>query len=164
MAEVVAAALDGARRDWPAAVFEADLEPCVVAGHAERLKTAVRNLLDNAAKFGPPGTPVEVRLHAGELTVRDHGPGIPPGDLPHVFDRFYRAASARGVPGSGLGLAIVRQVAEGHGGTVRAETVPARPAGPGRPPGAGGGTLIRFRVPARAARVPEEALAVSAVR
>jgi len=164
LAEVVAAALDGARRDWPAAVFEADLEPCVVAGHAERLKTAVRNLLDNAAKFGPPGTPVEVRLHAGELTVRDHGPGIPPGDLPHVFDRFYRAASARGVPGSGLGLAIVRQVAEGHGGTVRAETVPARPAGPGRPPGAGGGTLIRFRVPARAARVPEEALAVSAVR
>ena len=124
LAGVVAAALDGARRDWPAAVFEADLEPCVVAGHAERLKTAVRNLLDNAAKFGPPGTRVEVRLHASELTVRDHGPGIPPGDLPHVFDRFYRAASARGVPGSGLGLAIVRQVAEGHGGTVRAETVP----------------------------------------
>ncbi len=147
---VVAAALEGARRDWPAAVFEADLEPCMVAGHAERLKTAVRNLLDNAAKFGPPGTPVQVRLHAGELTVRDHGPGIPPGDLPHVFDRFYRAASARSVPGSGLGLAIVRQVAEGHGGTVRAEFP------------AGGGTLIRFRVPARAARVPEEALARSA--
>ncbi len=164
LAEVVAAALDGARRDWPAAVFEADLEPCVVAGHAEQLKTAVRNLLDNAAKFGPPGTPVEVRLHAGELTVRDHGPGIPPGDLPRVFDRFYRATSARGVPGSGLGLAIVRQVAEGHGGTVRAETVPARPAGPGRPPGAGGGTLVRFRVPARAARVPEEALTGSAGR
>ncbi len=151
-AGVVAAAVDGARRDWPAAVFEADLEPCVVAGHAERLKTAVRNLLDNAAKFGPPGTPVQVRLHAGELTVRDHGPGIPPGDLPHVFDRFYRAASARGVPGSGLGLAIVRQVAEGHGGTVRAADA------------AGGGTLVRFRVPARAGRVPEEARAGSAGR
>jgi two-component system, OmpR family, sensor histidine kinase MprB len=147
LAEVVAAALDGARRDWPGAVFTADLEPCVTAGHAERLKTAVRNLLDNAAKFGPPGGPVEVRLHAGELTVRDHGPGIPPGDLPHVFDRFYRAVPARGVPGSGLGLAIVRQVAEGHGGSVRAE-LPA-----------GGGTLIRFRVPARAA---EEALTGSA--
>ena len=151
-AGVVAAAVDGARRDWPAAVFEADLEPCVVAGHAERLKTAVRNLLDNAAKFGPPGTPVQVRLHAGELTVRDHGPGIPPGDLPHVFDRFYRAASARGVPGSGLGLAIVRQVAEGHGGTVRAAGA------------AGGGTLVRFRVPARAGRVPAEARAGSAGR
>ena len=124
----------------------------MVAGHAERLKTAVRNLLDNAAKFGPPGTPVQVRLHAGELTVRDHGPGIPPGDLPHVFDRFYRAASARGVPGSGLGLAIVRQVAEGHGGTVRAAGA------------AGGGTLVRFRVPARAGRVPAEARAGSAGR
>jgi two-component system, OmpR family, sensor histidine kinase MprB len=149
-AEVVAAALDGARRDWPTAVFAADLEPCVVAGHAERLKTAVRNLLDNAAKFGPPGIPVEVRLHAGELTVRDHGPGIPPGDLPHVFDRFYRSAPARGVAGSGLGLAIVRQVAEGHGGSVRAE-LPAD-----------GGTLIRFRPPAEVARLPGEALTGSA--
>ena len=80
---------------------------------------------------------------AGELTVRDHGPGIAPADLPHVFDRFYRAASARGVPGSGLGLAIVRQVAESHGGTVRAEVRarrghpdPAPPAGR-RPPGSG---------------------------
>ncbi len=134
-AEVVAAALAGARRDWPRAVFTADLEPCLVYCHAERLKTAVRNLLDNAAKFGPPGGPVEVRLQAGELTVRDHGPGIPPGDLPRVFDRFYRAASARGVPGSGLGLSIVRQVAASHGGTVRAEQA------------AGGGTLVRFRLP-----------------
>ncbi len=133
-AEVVAAALDGARRDWPRTVFTADLEPCLVCGHAERLKTAVRNLLDNAAKFGPPGGPVEVRLQAGELTVRDHGPGIPPGDLPRVFDRFYRAAPARGVPGSGLGLSIVRQVAAGHGGTVQAESA------------AGGGTLLRFRL------------------
>ena len=148
-AEVVAAALEGARRDWPAAVFAADLEPYAVWGDGERLKTAVRNILDNAAKFSPPGTPVEVRLHAGELTVRDHGPGIPPGDLPHVFDRFYRAAPARGVPGSGLGLAIARQVAEAHGGTVRAETVPPQPTGPDRPPGPGGGTLIRLRVPAR---------------
>jgi two-component system, OmpR family, sensor histidine kinase MprB len=146
-AAVVAAALDGARRDWPRAVFTADLEPCVVSGHAERLKIAVRNLLDNAAKFSPEGAPVQVRLRAGELTVRDHGPGIPAEDLPHVFDRFYRAAAARAVPGSGLGLSIVRQVAESCGGTVRAEAVPAWPAGPGRPPGPGGGTLLRLRLP-----------------
>ena len=152
-AEVVAAALAGARRDWPRTVFTADLEPCLIRGHAERLKTAVRNLLDNAAKFGPPGGPVEVRLHAGELTVRDHGPGIPPDDLPGVFDRFYRAASARGVPGSGLGLSIVRQVAAGHGGMVQAE------------PAAGGGTLLRFRLPTlepEAPRDPDAALARSA--
>ena len=117
----------------------------------ERLKAAVRNVLDNAAKFSPPGRPIEVRLRAGELTVRDHGTGIPPGDLPHVFDRFYRAASARGVPGSGLGLAIVRQVAAGHGGTVGAE-IPAD-----------GGTLIRLHLPcAGATGVPDVALAETA--
>ena len=52
-------------------------------------------------------------MHGGEVTVRDHGPGIAEEDLPYVFDRFYRARSARGLPGSGLGLAIVRQVARG---------------------------------------------------
>ncbi len=133
--EVVTAGLEGARRDWPQTPFTADLEPCIVFGSAGRLQIAVRNLLDNAAKFGPPGAPVEVRLLAGKLTVRDYGPGIAPADLPHVFGRFYRAASARGVPGSGLGLSIVRQVAESHGGTVRAEAAP------------GGGTLIRLRLP-----------------
>ena len=146
--DVVAAGLEGARRDWPQISFAADLEPCVVLGNAGRLQTAVRNLLDNAAKFGPPG--VEVRLAGGELTVRDHGPGIAPGDLPHVFDRFYRAPSARAVPGSGLGLCIVRQVADSHGGTVRAESA------------AGQGTLIRFRLPARHVQTLDVALARSA--
>ena len=136
--EVVAAGLEGARRDWPQTPFTADLEPCVVFGSAGRLQIAVRNLLDNAAKFGPPGAPVEVRLLGGELTVRDRGAGIAPADLPHVFDRFYRAASARAVPGSGLGLSIVRQVAEGHGGSVRAESAD------------GEGTLIRLRLPGSA--------------
>jgi two-component system sensor histidine kinase MprB len=149
-AEVVSAALAGARRDWPRATFTADLEPCLVRGHAERLKTAVRNLLDNAAKFSPPGALVEVRLQIGELTVRDHGPGIPPGDLPRVFDRFYRAASARGVPGSGLGLSIVRQVAASHGGTVQAEQA------------AGGGTLVRFRLVPASGAMSTAALARSA--
>jgi len=57
----------------------------------------------------------------GAVTVRDHGPGIDDEDLPYVFDRFYRARAARGLPGSGLGLAIVRQVARAHGGSVVAE-------------------------------------------
>ncbi len=133
--EVVAAALEGARRDWPRTIFAADLPPCLVFGSAERLQIAVRNLLDNAAKFGPPGGPVEVILLGGELTVRDHGPGIAPQDQPFVFDRFYRAAAARAVPGSGLGLSITRQVAESHGGTVRAEAAP------------GGGTRMRLILP-----------------
>jgi signal transduction histidine kinase len=144
-----AAALESARRDWPRTAFAADLEPCGVFGSAPRLQVAIRNLLDNAAKFGPPDTPVEVRLRAGELTVRDHGPGIAAADRLHVFGRFYRAPSARGVPGSGLGLAIVRQVAESHGGTVQAEAP------------AGGGTLLRLRLPPGPAwppRTPESAL------
>ena len=66
--------------------------------------------------------------------MRDHGPGIAPEDIPHIFERFYRATSARGMPGSGLGLAIVRQVAEAHGGTIEAE------------PADGGGTLMRLRL------------------
>ena len=150
---VVEASLAGARRDWAQTVFTAELEPWMVTGSPDSLQIAVRNLLDNAAKFGPPGVQVEVRLRAGELTVRDHGPGIAPADLPHVFDRFYRAPSARGVPGSGLGLSIVRQVAERHGGTVRAEAAP------------GGGALIRFWLPGQAggwAKAPDAALAGSA--
>jgi two-component system sensor histidine kinase MprB len=134
--EAAAAALEAARRDWPNTTFIADLHACVVVGSAGRLRVAIRNLLDNAAKFGPPGGDVEVRLAGGELTVRDHGPGIDPADLPHVFDRFYRSLSARAVPGSGLGLAVVREVARGHGGTVE-----ARPAH-------GGGTLMRLTLPA----------------
>ena len=112
-----------------------DLESCVVEGNADRLRVAVRNLLDNAAKFGPSGGLVEVRLADGELTVRDHGPGIDPADLPHVFDRFYRSLSARAVPGSGLGLAVVQEVARGHGGTVEAERAPD------------GGTVMRMALP-----------------
>src|SRR5207237_10743534 len=101
------------------------------------IERAVANLLDNAAKWSPPGGEVEVAVRNGQLTVRDHGPGIDEEDLPHVFDRFYRASSARGMPGSGLGLAIVRQVAEAHGGSVAAERAE------------GGGTLIRLRLDGR---------------
>jgi two-component system, OmpR family, sensor histidine kinase MprB len=135
--EVVAAELDAARRDWPRCRFRSELDPCLVPGRVEHLRRAVRNLLDNAAKFGPPDGPVDVRLAAGELTVRDHGPGIATADRDQVFKRFSRAPQARGTPGSGLGLAIVRQAAEAHGGTVTAEAPP------------GGGALLRLRLPAR---------------
>jgi two-component system sensor histidine kinase MprB len=115
--------------------FELTAEECVVRARRARLARAVGNLLDNAVKWSPPGAAVEVRVHGGEVTVRDHGPGIAKGDLPHVFDRFYRAPSARGLPGSGLGLAIVKHVADAHRGTVSAETAP------------GGGTLLRLTLP-----------------
>jgi two-component system sensor histidine kinase MprB len=141
--ELVREALARAERRRPGVTFAAELEPTVVEGLPDRLGRAVDNLLDNAAKYSPRGTVVEVGLHAGELSVRDHGPGIPADDRPHVFDRFYRGATARGRPGSGLGLAIVRQVAETHGGTIAVHE------------GAGGGARFVLALPALAAGEPE---------
>jgi two-component system sensor histidine kinase MprB len=117
---LVSESLTRARRHAPKIHFEAELSPAVVEGTRERLTRAVNNLLDNAAKHSPDGGVVEVVADVHGLRVRDHGSGDDPDDLPHLFDRFYRGASSRGRPGSGLGLAIVRQVAEQHGGTVRA--------------------------------------------
>jgi len=98
-----------------------NFEESTVHGVPSTIERAVANLLDNAAKWSPEGGDVEVGVQDGTVTVRDHGPGIDEEDLPYVFDRFYRARAARGLPGSGLGLAIVRQVATAHGGTVVAE-------------------------------------------
>jgi two-component system, OmpR family, sensor histidine kinase MprB len=122
--EVVENALERTRKSANGIRFDTDLEPTTVNGVSMRLERAVANLLDNAVKWSPPDGTVEVDLSGGELRVRDHGPGISQDDLPRVFDRFYRAPSARGVPGSGLGLAIVRQVVEEHGGSVSAENAP----------------------------------------
>jgi two-component system, OmpR family, sensor histidine kinase MprB len=134
---IAADAVDRTRRNRPSVTFTTDLEESVVHGAPSTIERAVSNLLDNAAKWSPPQGEVEVVVREGEITVRDHGPGIAEEDLPYVFDRFYRASSARGLPGSGLGLAIVRQVAEAHGGTVAAE----RPED--------GGTLMRLRLNGR---------------
>jgi two-component system sensor histidine kinase MprB len=114
-------AVERARRDRPGVTFVTDLNESLVRGVPASLERAIGNLLDNAAKWSPPGGEVEISVADGAVTVRDHGPGIAEEDLPFVFDRFYRSRSARTLPGSGLGLAIVRQVAESHGGTVIAE-------------------------------------------
>ncbi len=131
---LVADAVERARRHSPGVRFVTAMEPCIVGGVPSRLDRAVANLLDNAAKWSPPGGTVEVSVRQGEVVVRDHGPGFPEADLPFVFDRFYRATEARGLPGSGLGLAIVRQVAELHGGSVAAVNA------------AGGGAELHLRV------------------
>lgn len=96
----------------------------VVLGNPTALERALWNLVENAAKFSPASTPIDLVVDQGSVVVRDHGPGIDPADLPHVFDRFYRSTTARALPGSGLGLAIVRDVAVGHGGRVFAGNQP----------------------------------------
>jgi two-component system sensor histidine kinase MprB len=132
-------ALERARRNHPEIAFAATLDESVVNGVPSTIERAIGNLLDNAAKWSSAGDEVELQVSEGTVTVRDHGPGIAEEDLPYVFDRFYRARAARGMPGSGLGLAIVRQVAEAHGGEVAAEHA------------TGGGTKITLRLDTRRA-------------
>ena len=114
-----------------------DADDSVVRGYRASLERGVGNLLENAAKFdGESDTPIELRVRRGTTTVRDHGAGILPADADRVFDRFYRADAARGLPGSGLGLAIVRDVAERHGGAAFVTTP------------SGGGACVGFGVAA----------------
>jgi two-component system sensor histidine kinase MprB len=124
LVEVVAAAVERARRRAPEVTFDVWTRPWTVFGDARALERAVLNLLDNAGKWSPPGGTVTLRLSDGVIMVDDEGPGIAEADLPFVFDRFYRSEESRTMPGSGLGLAIVRQAAERHGGEVTADRAP----------------------------------------
>jgi len=107
----------------------------VVAAQRSLLERAITNLLDNGAKFDPTDLPIELSAIDGRVAVRDHGPGIAPADLGHVFDRFFRAVAARSQPGSGLGLSIVTEVAAAHGGSTFAENHPD------------GGAVVGFVIP-----------------
>jgi two-component system sensor histidine kinase MprB len=120
--EVVVEVLDDMRMRYPRVRFVVSASAgTTVRGVKVRIARAITNLLDNAAKWSPPGALVEITVSGGEISVRDHGPGVAPEDAPRVFDRFWRSNSARDLPGSGLGLAIVKDVAESHGGSVRLE-------------------------------------------
>ncbi len=85
---------------------------------------AICNLIDNAIKWNPPGGAVHVVVADAHVSVTDHGPGIPDEDLPHIFERFYRAPAARGMPGAGLGLAIVARIAQANDATADVRTGP----------------------------------------
>jgi two-component system sensor histidine kinase MprB len=113
--DLVSSAVERAKARAPEATFVTSLTPVQVRVDPVLVERAVGNLLDNAVKYSPPGAPIEVSVREGEVVVTDHGPGIAEDDLPRIFDRFYRAATARAKPGAGLGLAIVREAAEAHG-------------------------------------------------
>lgn len=122
--DVVTGVVTRARRHHPTVDIEVTAVPTTVRGAPRRHDRAIANIVDNAAKWSPPGATVEVNVADGAVTVSDRGPGVDAADAPHLFDRFYRSARARAMPGSGLGLAIVKQVADSHGGTVSAGTNP----------------------------------------
>jgi signal transduction histidine kinase len=121
------------------------LTPVVVIGDEDRLKQLLVILLDNAIKYSSASGKVGLRLQqdgsGAELRIRDDGVGIPSGDLPHVFERFYRAdpARTRDPGGTGLGLPIARWIVEQHGGEIRLESEPGR------------GTDVIVRLPVRGA-------------
>jgi two-component system sensor histidine kinase MprB len=141
-AEVVERAVERVKRRAPSLTYDLHLNPWYLEGDPAALERAVTNLLDNAAKWSPPGGTVTVSLRDGALQVADQGPGIAEEDLGHIFERFYRSPEARTMPGSGLGLAIVRQVAENHGGRVAAARAP------------GGGALLGVWLPGQGGELP----------
>ena len=119
--------------------LDLEIEPAMVRGDAPRLRQLLLILLDNALKHAPSGGEIDVKVSrfGGQalLQVRDRGPGIEQSDLPHLFDRFYRADRARSGEGTGLGLAIGRWIVDAHGGTIRAINAP------------GGGALFTVSLP-----------------
>ncbi len=102
--------------------FEQPPGPVMAMANREAIAQVLGILLDNATKHSPPGAPVRVRLFTtGDQAVieaRDHGPGIAPEHLPHVFERFYRVETSRTTRGAGLGLAIAKDLVERHDGTI----------------------------------------------
>jgi len=124
-----------------------------IEGRRSMLDRAVSNLVDNALKFSPADQPVEIIVRGAHIEVADRGPGIGDDDRTRVFDRFYRAASARTLPGSGLGLSIVAQIAELHGGRAAME------------PRDGGGTIAVIDLgPAPSGRAGAEAKSTAKTR
>ena len=116
---------------------------CATEGSPELLRSAVENVVRNAVRYTAPGSEVEITLanrdSSAEITVRDHGPGVPEAELQHLFRPFYRVANAREreTGGAGLGLAITDRAVRLHGGTVAAANAP------------GGGLVVKITVPAQ---------------
>jgi two-component system sensor histidine kinase KdpD len=118
-----------------------------------QLQQVLVNLLDNAAKFSPPGASIRLTAaladHSLEVRVSNAGEGIPPGELERIFERFYRVQSGRssGCPGTGLGLAICKGIVEAHGGAIFAQSIPGKE------------TTMVFRIPLAAEPADDRAAA-----
>jgi two-component system sensor histidine kinase KdpD len=136
LVEDVLGRLRPAAADHPIAVDVPDTLPPVPLDYVE-IDQVLTNLIENALKYTPPGTPIRVAARVRgepddtriEVEVADAGPGIPPAALPHVFDKFYRAVAGANRPrGSGLGLAVAKGLVEAHGGRIEVDSAPGRGA------------------------------------
>jgi two-component system OmpR family sensor kinase len=128
--EIAEIAVEGANAAFPGRPIEIDVpEELLAMGDQDQLLRVLRNLVTNAATYTRPGGPIAVRAHAERdgvvIEVLDSGPGLPPEEAAHVFERFWRANKARTSTsgGSGLGLSIVAAIVEAHGGTVRFDSL-----------------------------------------
>ena len=106
-----------------------------IDGRPRQLERAISNLVDNAVKYSPPSSPIEIIVDGATVSVLDRGRGIADNDFERIFDRFYRAVDVRSEPGSGLGLAIVEEIVRSHGGRVFARKRD------------GGGAEVGFSIP-----------------
>ena len=149
ISDVIGRALDGMRPLWHGRTVVTDLpeELPMVRADFDQVETALRNLIENALLYSPPGTPLEISASPGLgqvlIRVRDYGPGIMPDEAEHVFEKFYRGRAARRIPGTGLGLPICRRIAEAHGGRIWVEHVP------------GGGAAVVLALPLAPGEDPE---------
>jgi two-component system sensor histidine kinase CpxA len=142
VAEVVADAQFAARERQRSVRFSGEKQVCV-RGNGDLLRSAIENIVLNALRYTAPGTTVEVDLQTdsgsgtAQLTVRDHGPGVPEKELQNIFRPFYRVANARDQQsgGAGLGLAITDKVVRLHQGSVDAANA------------GDGGLTVRIKIP-----------------
>lgn len=129
------------RRQWFA--LDAPADTMKVSADRSRLRQALSNLVGNAIKYAPTGTPINVRAERQNglfrIAVSDHGPGIPPEERGHMFEKFFRGRGVGSTPGAGLGLSIARSLVVLHGGTLDYEDTP------------GGGSTFVVRLPAEKA-------------
>jgi two-component system OmpR family sensor kinase len=131
VAEIARNVVEDARMSTPDRNIRLELDnPGIVSGDATRIHQALSNLVDNAMLHTPPGTAVEIVASSGDgtarLEVRDHGPGVAPEHVAHVFEPFYRVdpGRSRHTGGAGLGLAITDAIVRAHGGTIAVTTTP----------------------------------------
>ena len=109
-----------------------DLVPITLSANSDYLKQLLLTLVDNALKYTDPGGQVRLDLEQDgrwvKFVVTDTGRGITPEDLPHIFERFYRAREARSKRGTGLGLAVAQWIATEHGGHIEVQSLPGQGA------------------------------------